>query len=391
MSFPEFFQFSCPTKVIFGVGISRDFSAELSVLGLSKVLFVTDATMMNIGLADPVISSLKDAGIDVAAVFSEVPANSDIEIVKHCAEAGARHDVDGIVAFGGGSVLDTAKAANIILTHGGDLLEDYSGAQTIPGRLKPLVAIPTTAGTGSEVTQAAVILDRSTGTKLSFYDQYIHPDLAVLDPELTVGLPVALTAATGWDALTHAVEAFTSAQSNPLSDGLAISAMGMIRRGLVPAIKDGSDITARSEVLVGAALAGIAFDQAMVGVVHSMAHAAGGISKAHHGTLNFIFLPFGMEYNLDTVAEKYARLADVFGLKRSSSDEETAKIVISHIRAWQEELNKVCGLPLRLRDVGVLKEQLAELARKAANDGTSFYNPREVTEEELLPYIERAW
>lgn len=392
MSFPQFFQFSCPTKVIFGVGISRDFSAELSSLNISKCLVVTDKTMMGLGIIHPVLGALKDSGLEVLGPFTDVPANSDIEVVKKCAGLARQYNVDGMIAIGGGSVIDTAKAANILLTHKGDLLEDYSGAQTIPGRLRPLVAIPTTAGTGSEVTQAAVILDRASGVKISFYDQYIHPDLAVLDPELTVGLPPNLTAATGFDALVHAIEAFTSAQSNPLSDGLSISAIEMINRSLVKAIKCGQDIDARSDMIVGAALAGIAFDQAMVGVVHSMAHAAGGMSHAHHGTLNFILLPYGMEYNLSVCAEKYAALANVFGVEtKGGNKEKEARDVIAFIRKLQKELTKVCDIPLRLRDIGISKEQIKDLAIKAVNDGTSFYNPREVVAEELLPYLERAW
>lgn len=351
-----------------------------------------DDTMMRLKLAEGVIESVREADIQVVGPFTDVPANSDVEVVKRCADMAAGHKVDGMIAIGGGSVIDTAKAANILLTHGGNLLEDYSGAQTIPGRLKPLVAIPTTAGTGSEVTQAAVILDRASGVKLSFYDQYIHPDLAVLDPRLTVGLPPELTAATGWDALTHAIEAFTSAQSNPLSDGLAISAIRLIRRSLLKAIECGGDLQARSDMLVGAAVAGIAFDQAMVGVVHSMAHAAGGLAHAHHGMLNFILLPYGMEYNLPVCMEKYAALADVFGAGPvCASDGERALSAINFIRRWQEELLKVSDLPRRLRDVGVAKEQLATIARKAVNDGTSFYNPREVVAEELIPYLEKAW
>jgi alcohol dehydrogenase class IV len=242
------------------------------------------------------------------------------------------------------------------------------------------------------VTQAAVVLDRATGVKLSFYDQYIHPDLAVLDPTLTASLPPHLTAATGWDALTHAIEAFVSLQSNPLSDGLSISAIRLIKGALKSAISDGGDIEARSDMLVGAALAGISFDQAMVGVVHSMAHAAGGVTHAHHGMLNFILLPYGMEYNLKVSAGKYALLQDVFGIKVSSKkDDEKALAVIRFIREWQEEILKVCRLPKRLKDVEVTRERIRDIAYKAVQDGTSFYNPCEVIAEELIPYLERAW
>lgn len=388
----DFWQFSCPTKVMFGLGLSHDFSAELSAYKITKALVVSDATLQKKGILAPVVESIKNAGVEVVGPFTEVPGNSSLKIIKKCADFAIKNGADGIVAFGGGSVLDTAKGVNVLLTHGGDLLNDYSGAQTIPGSLKPLIAIPTTAGTGSEVTQAAVILDTDRGTKLSFYDQYLHPTLAILDPEVLKDLPADLMAATGWDAFTHAVEAYTSVQSSPFSDELALPAVRMIKRSFIPAVTNSANLEARGEMLIAATLAGIAFDQAMVGVVHSMAHAAGGVSRAHHGTLNFILLPYGMEYNMSVCMEKYAVLAKVLQVKpKFKSTKKLAELSVKVIRKWQKELHKVCGLPLRLRDVGIKESDLPLIAKKACEDGTSFYNPRELEEVELLKTIKRAW
>lgn len=388
----DFWQFSCPTKVIFGRGLSRDFSAELSALNITKVIVVSDATLAKKGILAPIIKSIKDAGVEIIGPFTDVPANSSLNAVKACADTAIKNKADGIVAFGGGSVLDTAKAANILLTHGGDLKEDYSGAQTVPGPLKPLIAIPTTAGTGSEVTQAAVILDTERGVKLSFYDQHLHPSLAVLDPEVLKELPASLLAATGWDAFTHAVEAYTSAQSNPFSDELALPAVRLIKQAFIPAVTEKNNLQAKGQMLLAATLAGIAFDQAMVGVIHSMAHAVGGVVRAHHGTLNFILLPYGMEYNMPVCVEKYAILARVLQVNpRLKSTEELAGQAVKVIRKWQKQLHKICGLPLRLRDVGVVKADLPKIAKKACEDGTSFYNPRELEEAEILRTLERAW
>ncbi len=377
---------------MFGEGLSKDFSAELSAYGITKPLVVSDAGLLKKGLVDPIVSSIKDAGFDVVGPWTDVPSNSSVVAVKACADFAIKNGVDGIVAIGGGSVLDTAKAANILLTHGGDLMGDYSGAQTIPSALKPLIAIPTTCGTGSEVTQAAVILDTERNTKLSFYDQYLHPTLAILDPLLLQELPAALIAATGWDAFTHAVEAYTSVQSNPFSDELALPAVRLIKEAFIPAVTEPANIKAKGQMLLASTLAGIAFDQAMVGVVHSMAHAVGGVSHAHHGTINFILLPYGMEYNMPACVDKYAVLARVLKVTpKLKTKANLANHAVKAIRKWQKDLHKECGLPLRLRDVGVKRADLPRIAKKACEDGTSFYNPRELEEGEILKTLERAW
>jgi alcohol dehydrogenase class IV len=389
---PDFWQFSSPTKVMFGNGLSSDFAVELEALGISSAFLISDANLYKSGLLKPVTDSIRESGIKVIGPFTDVPANSSLSTVKACADFAVKNKADGIIALGGGSVLDTAKAANILITHGGDLSNDYSGAQTIPGPLKPLIAIPTTAGTGSEVTQAAVILDTERGTKLSFYDQYLHPSIAILDPLLLKDIPPSLMAATGWDAFTHAIEAYTSLQSNPFSDELALPAVRLIKEAFIPAVTKPKDLEAKGQMLLAATLAGIAFDQAMVGVVHAMAHACGGLSRAHHGTLNFILLPHGMEYNMPVAFEKYATLAKVLHVNpKFKSTKKLAHLSVKVIRKWQKKLHKICNLPLRLRDVGITRDNLGLIAKKACEDGTSFYNPREVEEQEILKTLERAW
>lgn len=361
-------------------------------MGLSKVLVITDKVLVDLGIVDPVIAGLKNAGVEVAGVFKDVPTNSELKVIKRCADEAGRLEVDGLVAIGGGSVIDTAKCADILLTHGGDLVKDYSGAETLPGPLKPLVAIPTTAGTGSDVTHAAVILDEENHTKLSFVDRHLAPHLAVLDPELTVRLPPKLTAATAMDALTHAVESFTSVQANPVSEAFAAKAIPLILNNILKAVLHGEEIEARGALLTASTLAGIAFDHAMVGVVHGMAHATGGLAGVHHGMANSIFLPWGMEYNLLACAEKYADMAGFFSIRSDSmSAEAVARKVIEKIVRLREELYQSCGLPYRLRDVGVKEEMLDAIAEGAVNDGTSFYNPREVVKEAVLEQVKKAF
>lgn len=395
----EFYQFHCSTRVLFQNGLARDFSAELSSLNLSRLSIVTDTALRDLNLIDPILEGVKKSGVEIVGLFSEVPSNSELEVVKRCAEGAIRNNADGFLAIGGGSVIDTAKTANILLSYGGDLVSDYSGAQTLPGPLKPLIAIPTTAGTGSEVSSAAVILDKKHQTKLSFVDHHLAPTLAILDPELTVSLPPRLTAATAMDALTHAIESYTSPQASDFSRALSRQAIPLIRKHLVRAILHGDDLEARGALLTAATLAGIAFDQAMVGVVHGMAHAAGGLFEIHHGTANSIFLPWGMEYNLEVAGDSYAEIGELLGVRKSGpalrrpgmKKREAARAAIEAVKRLRREIYRACGLPFRLRDVGVKEDQLESIAEAAVQDGTSFYNPREVVKEEVLKEIRKAF
>ena len=392
MAGSDFFQFYCPTKLVFQPGISKDFSAELALYNISKVQVITDAMLIKVGLVAPILEGLKNAGIQVVSVFDQVPPNSELKIIQQCADEAIQKGADGIIAIGGGSVIDTAKCVDILLTYGGDLVADYSGAETLTGPLKPLIVIPTTAGTGSEVTHAAVILDAATHTKLSFVDRNLAPHLAILDPELTCGLPAKLTAATAMDALTHAIESMTSVQSNPISEALAALAIPLIRQHILKAVLHGDDIDARSALMTAATLAGIAFDHAMVGVVHGMSHALGGLAWIHHGTANSIFLPWGMEYNFENCVGKYAQIAKLLGISGANIPEtELARKGIESIKKLRTELKQACGLAENLTDAGISKDLIDAIAEGAVNDGTSFYNPREVVKEDLIPYIQKAF
>lgn len=388
----DFYQFFLNTKILFQPGISKDFANELAQLPARKFLLVTDPFFAENGVADAVRAGLESAGTEVVGVFSDVPPNSEVEVVKRCAVAATAGGAEGIVVLGGGSAMDTAKAANIVFSLGGDLVADYSGSQTIPRALKPLIAIPTTAGTGSEVTSSAVIFDEATQRKLSFNDSFLRPQLALLDPELTLSLPPKATAMTGMDALTHAIEAYTSAQANPMSDALAMKAVKLIRTNLLKAVERGDDLEARSHMMIASNMAGIAFDHAMVGVVHAMSHATGGIAHVPHGLANSIYLPYGMEYNLEVAADRYAGLARRLGVDTSAmSAPEAARAAVQAVRELRAALKRACGLPDRLREAGVAEGQLEEIAATAVEDGASFFNPREVVFDEVLNKIREAY
>ncbi|MDA8404005.1 MAG: iron-containing alcohol dehydrogenase [Desulfobacteraceae bacterium] len=389
---PEFFEFYNPTKVVYEVGVATDLKPELDIIGIKKYFIISDHIINNVGLVRKVKDGLIEAGYEVTGVYLEVKQDARLNDVKICLEKVETSGAEGIISIGGGSVIDTAKAVNILFSEGGDLVDDYSGAQTLTRPLKPHVVIPTTAGTGSEVTMAAVIYDEDNKEKLAFVDKYLLPNLAVLDPEMVLSLPPKMTAATGMDALTHAVEAYVGTQASPVSDAFAEGAIRLIMQHLVNATKDGSDIEARGGTLIAATMARIAFTHSMVGCVHSMAHATGALYRVPHGIANGILLPFGMEYNFELITEKLARLAPVMGEDASGlSEEEAARLAIKAVRKLSARLNALGALPLRLRDAGVPEDGLTAIAEGALNDGTSFYNPREMDAEELLPYIQNAY
>ena len=389
---PEFFEFYNPTRVVYGQGIASDFKAELDSLGIGKYFIVSDTIISDLGLTKNVIDGLMSAGIEVTGEFVDVPQDSEVKTVNVCADQAKTSGAEGLVAIGGGSVIDTAKAVNILISEGGDLVEDYSGAHTLTRPLKPLVVIPTTAGTGSEVTIIAVVYDKENKVKILFTDKFLLPSLAVLDPEMTLSLPPEITASTAMDALAHAVEAYVDLQCSPFSDAFAVGAVELIFKNIVQATKHGEDLEARGALLVASNMAGISFSHSMVGCVHGMAHSVGGLYRVPHGVANGILLPHGMEYNFEEVKDKLAKLAPIMGEEVSGlSVEGAARKAIEAVRKLTGSLNKMDALPLKLREVGVSEDDLPAIAEATVMDGTSFYNPREVVAEEILIHLKNAY
>jgi alcohol dehydrogenase len=390
--FPDFFEFYNPTKIVYGQGISLDIKAELDIISVKKYFIVSDKIINEIGMVQKISKGLEQAGIEIAGNFIDVPENSEIKVVASCAKKIKESGAEGIIAIGGGSVIDTAKAANILVCKGGDLIEDHSGVHTLTEPLMPLVVIPTTAGTGSEVTNVAVVYDEENNVKIPFADKFLLPTLAVLDPEVTLSLPQTLTAGTAMDALTHAIEAYVGLANSPASDVFAIGAIELIFKHVADAVEDGKNIEARSALLIASNLAGVAFSHSMCGCVHGMAHSVGGLYHVPHGIANTILLPYGMEYNLEEVKEKFAKLSSIMGedIKGLSVD-EAAKKAVSAVRKLNKKLNEICGIPLRLRDAGVPEDGLEMVAEATVMDGTSFYNPCEVVAEDILHYLKKAY
>ncbi|MDM8525621.1 iron-containing alcohol dehydrogenase [Desulfococcaceae bacterium HSG8] len=389
---PEFFEFYNPTKVVYGIGIARDFRAELDVLGIEKYFIISDQVINDLGLVEKVKKGLIDAGIRITGIFLDVPPNSEIKTVSSCAEQAKASGAEGLIAIGGGSVIDTAKATNILICKGGDLIEDHSGVHLLTEPLMPLVVIPTTAGTGSEVTTVSVIYDEENKVKIPFTDKFLLPDIAVLDPEMTSSMPPKITASTGMDALTHAIEAFVGVQWSPFSDIFAIGATELIFKNIIKATENGDDLEARGAMLVASNMAGTAFSHSMVGCVHAMAHAVGGLYHVPHGVANAILLPHGMEYNFEEIKEKLMRLAPAVNEDISGcSADDAARKIIAAIRKLTGRLNEMGALSLRLRDAGVPEDGLPEAADAAVADGSSWFNPREVVAEEILTHMKNAY
>jgi alcohol dehydrogenase len=379
------FNFLTPTKVIFGLGATEEARIEIRALGGEKTLIVTDEGIVRAGLTERVKESLGDLCV---GVFSETPQDSGVHVVNEAAKVARSQKVDSLVSLGGGSVIDTAKGLAVLLKEGGNL-EDYQGMQMLDRPQTLHVCIPTTAGTGSEVTFAAVVKDHDRNQKVLLFDYHLAPNVAILDPNMVSGLPPKITAFTGMDALTHAVEAVHVLQRNPIADALALHAIRLIVTYLHRSVRNGDDLLARGQMQIAATMAGMAFTNAMVGLVHAMAHSLGGRFGVPHGLANAILLPHVMRYNMEACTDQYALVAEALAVKKpETSHDEAAEEAVKAI----EELNKKIGLPGRLRDVDVSREGLEDCAELSLSDGSIVYNPKPVFEtEEVLKVYEAAW
>jgi alcohol dehydrogenase len=382
----EFFEFSLGARVLYKQGLAHELGDLAAGLGAQRAFVIADHGVAAVGLLEPVIAGLQ-SHIEVVGTYTDVPANSSVQSVMEAASAAREVATDLIVAVGGGSPIDTAKAVRIVLTHGGHLL-DYQGYNVLESVLTPMIVVPTTAGTGSEVTAFAVIRDEEADLKISFASPFLVPNIAVLDPALTASLPPRLTAATGMDALSHAIETYVATENNPLSDSLALHAIDLISNHLRDAVRNGGDLEARGQLLIASCMAGIAFSNSFLGAVHALSHAVGGKFAVHHGTLNALFLPHVMRYNSSYAAERYVRIAKALGVNAGGrSNEEVIADGIAAVHTLVAE----CNLPTTLREVGVPEETLEELAAIALVDGAIYHNPRVATEAELLEILRAAW
>lgn len=374
-----------PTKIIFGNGSSAsEVEAEMSALKCSRAIVVTDQGIIKAGLLDKITNSL---GKKCVGVFSDVPQDTGLDVIDRAAAFAREKGADIIISVGGGSAIDTAKGMCILLTEGGSLA-DFDGIQQLTRLQTPHIVIPTTAGTGSEVTWIAVILDKSKGQKRLVVETYNTPRVAILDPTLTAKLPPLLTASTGMDAMTHAVEAICDVDHEPIADAMGLHAIRLLNKYLPTCIKNGSDLTARGQVQLAATMAGWAFGNSMVGLVHAMAHSIGAVAHVPHGVANGILLPHCMEFNLPDAEDYYAEIAHAMGVyEKGITTKQAAEAAVKAVF----DFSKKIGHPQKLSEFGVTEENIIRAADMSMSDGAIVCNVRLVTDSsEVLAIYKKA-
>ncbi|WP_300271670.1 iron-containing alcohol dehydrogenase [Halomonas sp.] len=379
MNYHRPFSFEMPTKIEFGIGLTRRLGEFVESLGGSKALVITDPGLIAAGVVERVTSALSQHGIE-HVVFSEVESEPDARGVEASVELFRESGCDVIVAVGGGSALDTGKAVSAMLTNPGHI-RDYAGLGVVKKHGAPFVAIPTTAGTGSEATIWSVISEKDKGLKYGVGSPLIVPDVALCDPELTVSLPPRITAVTGIDALGHALESYVNKATQPVSEALSEKAIMLIGRSLRTAVFAGDTVTARADMLLASSLAAMAFNPTRLGLAHALAMPVGSQAKIPHADVISILLPPVMRFNVVANQEKFARIAELFGEQVNHlSLHDAAEIGVRSV----ERLIRDVGAPDSLSDYGVREEDLEALAEEALQSGNVPVNPRVTTAQDLV-------
>ncbi|MDR3294227.1 MAG: iron-containing alcohol dehydrogenase [Clostridiales Family XIII bacterium] len=382
------FEFVLPTRIRFGAGISKEIAAEIHAMGKKRPFIITDEGIVRAGLADRVAKALKDGGFTDYFVFDETEPNPRDTTVQHACEKAKEWGADVLVALGGGSSMDTAKGAAVLLSHGGSI-HDYEGLGKVTKPVTDLIAIPTTVGTGSEVTFWAVITDTKRHFKMSVGSPLIAPKLALVDPDLVQSLPPTIVASTGMDALTHAIEGYTCALAEPITDACGLYAIRMISENLRDAVYGGPAVAveARANMLLGSLIAGICFGNSDIAGVHCMAEALGGLYDTPHGIANAILLPHVMKYNFVSDLDKFAEVAKALGERGETlSMRDLAYASVTAVLKLNADLN----IP-SLFDVGANVEDLPELAKRASVNVSVGSNPRRAGEAEFLTIFQSAF
>lgn len=377
-SFNRIFRYEIPTAIEFGNGSVRSLAEHVRSLGGTKVLIVGDPGVVQAGVADRLTAPLAKAGIPYE-IFSDIEADPDIASVEKGTELAKSGGCDLVVGVGGGSSLDTAKAIGIMLTNDGHI-RDYVGINKVVRAAAPVIAVPTTAGTGSEMTIWSVLSDKKSRVKLSVGSTYNCPKLALCDPELTLTLPPHITAATGMDALTHALESYVNKATQPISEGLALQAMKMIARSLRTAVVQGENLQARHDMLLASLIAAMAFNSTRLGLAHALALPLGAHFHIPHGTANAILLPEVMAFNIVGNMAKFAEIAGIFGERTEHlSLRDAAERSVVAVRALKTDV----GITAALSDYGLEEKHLDLIAEEAMQSGNVPVNPRKPTLEDL--------
>ncbi|MCK9362984.1 MAG: iron-containing alcohol dehydrogenase [Syntrophales bacterium] len=393
IAFEPFFTWVNRPRILYAPGVRKEIGFEMSQLGGTRVALFTDRGLVNAGVAEMVISEVKNSVLELAGVFDGVLQDARIEVINAGAAFYRSVKADCLIAVGGGSVMDTAKAVNIMIGSGDQdfqPLADQAGLWEGAKPLAPHIAFPTTAGTGCEITSAMVVLDTKAKAKLSVTHPYCNADLAMLDPELTFKLPPKITAFTGMDALTHAIEAALSTGAEPIVDALSLHAIRLIFKYLPVVVREPENSEARGNVMLASTMAAMGFGNTMTGAVHALAHALGALYGIPHGLANAIMLPHVMTFNIiDERSEKFRMIADAMGIEVGQMDPRTAaEAAVAAVK----QLLATIGLTETLKDFAVPtdRDALQPLVELAAADGQIGYNPRYVEEEDIITLYQQA-
>lgn len=378
-------KFFIPSVNVLGQGAVDDAIGDIKTLGFKRALIVTDKPLVKIGLVGEIAEKLGKNGI-TATIFDGVQPNPTVTNVEAGLALLKTNKCDFVISLGGGSPHDCAKGIALVATNGGSI-KDYEGLDKSAKPQLPLVAINTTAGTASEMTRFCIITDEARHIKMAIVDKHTTPLLSVNDPELMLKKPASLTAATGMDALTHAVEAYVSTAANPITDACAIKAIELIQANLINAVENGQDINAREQMAYAQFLAGMAFNNASLGYVHAMAHQLGGFYDLPHGVCNALLLPHVQEYNAQVVPARLKDIAKAMGVDVSAmTDEQGANAAISAIK----KLSVSVKIPENLTLLGVKAEDIPTLADNALKDACGFTNPKQATHAEICQIFTNA-
>lgn len=383
------FIFQTVPMLHFGEGCLAELPVQIAALRASRPMIVTDKGIVNAGLIAPVEQTLRAAGLDIV-IFDAVIADPPETIVLQAIEAAKAAGVDIVIGLGGGSSLDTAKVVAALAVDGAQRLAEIYGVGLLERKGLPTILIPTTSGTGSEVTAISILTTGET-TKGGIVSSHLFADVALLDPALTLGLPADVTAATGIDAMVHAIEAYTGRNAkNPVSDMLAIEALKLLTAHIETACFDGRNMQAREAMLRGSMLAGQAFANSPVGAIHALAYPLGGIYHIPHGLSNALVMPYVMQFNLEAAAPLYAQLADALDIPRGSENNSEARA--QEFIDYLEALAVKVKAPRKLRDIGIAKEATTELAEAAMLQTRLLVNnPKELTLADAQRIYDAAW
>lgn len=377
------FNFKIPQTVEFGVGSLSKIPEILKSYGTERVFLISDRGLESIGIVEKVKNIVEEQGI-ACETFLDVVPNPTIDVVNEATKLYTDSKATNIIALGGGSPMDVAKAVGVLATYGGQIT-DYEGAHQVPGPIVPIIAIPTTAGTGSEVTASAVITDEARNYKFSIFSYENIPAHAILDPELIMTAPASIAAACGIDALIHAIEAYISTASSPFSDAMAEKAMELIGANLKSFVANRQNEEAASAMLLGSTFAGMAFAWARLGNVHAMSHPLSAVYHIPHGIANAVLLPTVMEYNQIADTGKYEKIFNYISSSTAKKDFKPEMLVEE-----LKELNDILGIPASLTELGVKEDSIEGMAEDAMKSGNVLVNPRQTNVNDMINLYKKA-